>query len=105
MLALSAMSSVHAGVNETSNYTNNRYPLVQKPYMELPLVYALRMEEEWKKKELEGNETRQFGNYFYEVTSPTPWNYAIHASKLRNPAENFTVIIFSQFVARNRGKT
>lgn len=58
-----------------------------------PLVYALRMEEEWKKKELEGNEARQFGQYFYEVTSPTPWNYALHGSKLRNTAENFTVIV------------
>lgn len=37
VLALSAMSSVQAGVKETPNYTNNRYPLVQKPYMELPL--------------------------------------------------------------------
>ncbi len=58
-----------------------------------PLVYALRMEEEWKKKELEGDEARQFGKYFYEVTSSTPWNYAIHASKFRNPAENFTVTV------------
>ena len=30
---------------------------------------------------------------FYEVTSSTPWNYAIHASKFRNPAENFTVTV------------
>ena len=42
-----------------------------------PLVYALRMEEEWKKKELEGDEARQFGNILR--------SHFFHAMELCNP--------------------
>lgn len=40
-----------------------------------PLVYALRMEEVWTKKELENNS--RYGSYYYEVTSSEPWNYGL----------------------------
>lgn len=41
-----------------------------------PLVYALRMEENWQWKEFSG-EDRWFGSRAWEVTSPTPWNYCL----------------------------
>jgi len=58
-----------------------------------PLVYALKMDEQWKKTELTGNEARQFGKHFHEVTSPTKWNYGLHARTLADPAGNFTVSV------------
>lgn len=40
-----------------------------------PLVYALRMEEEWKRKELESHS--RYGSYYYEITPKSPWNYGL----------------------------
>ena len=57
-----------------------------------PLVYALRMDEEWTKKELEGDNAKKYGS-FYEVTSPTKWNYGLQNAVISNPTENFEVII------------
>ena len=37
VLAVTALGTAHGASPETPNYDNNRYPLVQKPYMELPL--------------------------------------------------------------------
>ena len=42
-----------------------------------PLVYALRMEEEWEKKALTQNEQTRFGKEYWQVTSPTKWNYGL----------------------------
>lgn len=58
-----------------------------------PLVYALRMDENWKKINLEGDDARQFGPYFYEVTSPSKWNYGIPEKALATPEEFFKVHI------------
>lgn len=58
-----------------------------------PLVYALRMEENWNRTELEGDEAIQFGPCFYEVSSPTKWNYGITESILSDPAAYFTVTV------------
>ena len=41
-----------------------------------PLVFALRMNEKWNKKEFK---EKFFGDYYYEVTSDSPWNYGIVA--------------------------
>lgn len=41
-----------------------------------PLVYALRMEEQWEWKAFEGAD-RIFGEGAWEVRSSTPWNYAL----------------------------
>lgn len=60
-----------------------------------PLVYALRMEENWNKTELQADDAVQFGPYFYEVTSPTKWNYGITESTLADPA-NFEVSVDSE---------
>lgn len=41
-----------------------------------PLLYALKMEETWTEKHFEGAD-RRFGDTYWEVTSPTPWNYCL----------------------------
>ena len=58
-----------------------------------PLVYALRMEEEWKKCETPEKEVPRYGACYYEVTSPTKWNYGILAFNRNKPEEHFRVII------------
>lgn len=41
-----------------------------------PLVYALKMEENWKRISFEGGD-RYYGDGAWEVTSSSPWNYCI----------------------------
>ena len=57
-----------------------------------PLIYALKMEEKWTKKEF-GSEKKEFGDWYYEVTSDSPWNYGfVHAELApENLAETFSV--------------
>ena len=45
-----------------------------------PLFYALKMEEKWEKKKMEPEKVREYGEWYYEVTSDTPWNYALSSS-------------------------
>ena len=58
-----------------------------------PLVYSLRMEEQWRKHEFSGSRAATYGEYYYEVTSPTEWNVAFRNGDLQsdNIAEHFTV--------------
>ncbi|MDE6086451.1 MAG: glycoside hydrolase family 127 protein [Muribaculaceae bacterium] len=65
-----------------------------------PLVYALRMEENWNEKELEGANAKKYGS-FYEVTSPTKWNYALPNSTVTNPAGKFEVNIDAEKLKGN----
>ncbi len=58
-----------------------------------PLVYGLQMEEEWKKKEFAPEEVTRYGSFYYEVTSPTKWNYGIMAFDKSKPAEHFRVTV------------
>lgn len=46
-----------------------------------------------EKKEFKGDEITQFGKSYYEVTSPTKWNYGIVAFDPDNMQENFQVTI------------
>lgn len=48
-----------------------------------PLLYALKMEENWERKEMEPEQHYNYGHWYYEVTSPTPWNYALPGNVLR----------------------
>lgn len=48
-----------------------------------PLVYALRMEEKWKRHECVGDDIRVLGPYYYEVTSTTPWNVALRGDDVK----------------------
>lgn len=54
-----------------------------------PLVYALRMEEKWEKKAFESHRSDQYGAYYWEVKSDTPWNYCFRRQDLK--PENFVV--------------
>jgi len=47
-----------------------------------PLVYSLKMKEEWTKKAIEADKHNQYGEWYYQVTSDTPWNYCFTASHL-----------------------
>ena len=40
-----------------------------------PLLYALKMEEKWERHEFPAELHRKFGKEYYEVHSPTPWNW------------------------------
>ena len=51
-----------------------------------PLVYALRMEEKWKRHECEGDDVKLLGPYYYEVTSSTPWNVSLRDKDLHGEA-------------------
>ncbi|MCD8268939.1 MAG: glycoside hydrolase family 127 protein [Parabacteroides sp.] len=42
-----------------------------------PLVYALKMNEKWEKKNFESDKAGEYGKWYYEVTSDSPWNYAL----------------------------
>lgn len=58
-----------------------------------PLVYALRMEEKWEKHICEGADKQKYGDYYYEVTSPSRWNVALRGGDLKaeNIATKFVV--------------
>ena len=43
-----------------------------------PLLYALRMEERWERKEFDGPDRSTYGPYYYEVTSGSPWNFGLY---------------------------
>lgn len=58
-----------------------------------PLVYALKMEEKWEKKEFDEKEVSQFGHSYYQVTSPTKWNYGILAFDPKKTQEHFQVTV------------
>lgn len=52
-----------------------------------PLIYALRMEEQWEKG------TTRAGQAFWQATSPTPWNYCLTRALVAKtrPADAFRV--------------
>lgn len=66
-----------------------------------PLVYGLKMEEKWEKKEFTGNDITQFGESYYEVTSPTKWNYGIVAFNPDKTQDHFQVAIDKEKQAGN----
>lgn len=48
-----------------------------------PLIYALKMTERWEKKAMEKEKAGAYGSWYYEVTSDSPWNYALSDRSLR----------------------
>lgn len=48
-----------------------------------PLVYALKMNEQWTKKAFEKEAVPNYGDFYYEVTSDSPWNYSLMGKSLR----------------------
>ncbi|MDR0431287.1 MAG: glycoside hydrolase family 127 protein [Tannerellaceae bacterium] len=58
-----------------------------------PLVYALKMDEKWEKKSFEADKRNNYGDWYYEVTSDSPWNYCLSRKNLEPwvIAEHFVV--------------
>ncbi len=51
-----------------------------------PLIYALGMQELWRKCSFEESKRIDFGDIYYEVTSPSPWNFCFDAKRLKPDA-------------------
>lgn len=61
-----------------------------------PLVYALKIGEDWQKKEFEGQDKTWFGDIYWEVFPTTKWNYGIVNFDRKKVNENFTVVVDEQ---------
>jgi len=66
-----------------------------------PLVYALKIEEEWVKKEFDENEKKQFGDSYWEVYPKTPWNYGILQFDKNKADETFCVQVNQEKIKEN----
>ena len=55
-----------------------------------PLVYSLKLDENWERKANDGNP--RYGEYYYEVHTTSPWNYCMLDADVKNPAEAFKVV-------------
>ena len=51
-----------------------------------PLIYALGMQEVWRKCSFEASKRTDFGDSYFEVTSPSPWNFCFDAKQLKADA-------------------
>ena len=58
-----------------------------------PLLYALRMNENWTRKNFEGADKERYGDFYYEVTSDSQWNYGFRVWDLIKPEEMFKVSV------------
>ena len=68
-----------------------------------PLVYALKMDEKWEYKEFTGNDLKDFGPGYWQVTSSQPWNYGL-VNFDRNgtgPGKALTVVADSSKIGSN----
>lgn len=63
----------------TASYWYNGAAVIERG----PLLYALKMKEKWDKKEFEDAVAGQYGKWYYEVTSSSPWNYCLSGKSLR----------------------
>lgn len=54
-----------------------------------PLLYALKLDEKWEKKYFDQKDSK-YGSFYWEVTTDSPWNYALSLRRLK-PAD-FEVI-------------
>ena len=57
-----------------------------------PLIYALKMDEQWAKKEF-GESEKQYGEWYYEVTSSSPWNFSLLRENLNRENLNKAFIV------------
>jgi len=53
-----------------------------------PLVYALKIGEEWKKVSSQD----KYNEFYYEVRPTTPWNFGLIAASVKNPEKDFEVV-------------
>ena len=54
-----------------------------------PLVYALKMDERWTRKDFSDRDREEYGQSYWEVTSDSPWNFALSENRLS--PESFSV--------------
>jgi hypothetical protein len=57
-----------------------------------PLLYALKIGEEWKKSIGDKTVKKQYGNFYYEVFPTSAWNFSIPSHCLDSIGNNFRVI-------------
>jgi len=50
-----------------------------------PLIYALNMKEKWTRRQFTKDESLTYNDWYYEVTSDTPWNVALHRDRFDDP--------------------
>lgn len=72
----------------TSNWCENSVAVERGP-----LVYGLKMREEWTEKEFPENEIPRFGKSYYEITSSSKWNYGILSFDRNKADEHFQVTV------------
>lgn len=58
-----------------------------------PLLYALKMNEKWEKKQFDKKDAAIYGDWYYEVTSDSPWNYALSHKDIRPENINKSFIV------------
>lgn len=57
-----------------------------------PLIYALKMNEKWEKKNFTPEEAKEYGDSYYEVTSDSPWNFGLRGKETAKPDETMEVV-------------
>ena len=57
-----------------------------------PLMYALKMNEIWTRKCFSAEEAKVYGDSYWEVTSDSPWNFALRGKETARPNETMMVI-------------
>ena len=58
-----------------------------------PLLYALKIGEDWKKVQNDGKFGDRYGDWYYEVYPTTPWNYGLMLANLKdlNDGKSFVI--------------
>ena len=58
------------------------------------LVYALKLQENWVKKDFAPEERVRYGESYYEVTTPSKWNYCLSRNDIaaKNIKDKFTLV-------------
>ncbi len=65
-----------------------------------PLLYALKMNERWVRHKItDSKEQINYGKFYYEVFSDTPWNYCVLKQTLRKNIEKNISVALSESVA------
>ena len=54
-------------------------------------MYALKVDEVWEKVALDPSEHK--GEYYWQVTARSPWNYALPFEAFKKPEDYFTVSV------------
>jgi hypothetical protein len=58
-----------------------------------PLLYALKIGEDWKKVDNDKKFGDKYGDWYYEVHPTTPWNYCLLETNLKDPNDGKSFVI------------